>query len=227
MGTFGLKIKMMFVFVILKIMSKNVEDINSKIKELVTWANGKNSDNVLLGGIGSVEVRLVKEGKAWHIQIEGLGTPIIKDRLTNGFYAFNKKTIGRLESHFVEWAGKDFKHDIDHLCEYIKGFDYLCQVPDFGLFDRIREVKKDVTFMPHEDFGNYIDIKGGVSRKVYGQYSLDLIFKINPKLCRGFVGELTYGKFGPVTMTSVITKDEFNKALGGLVSDYVKNVVEC
>ena len=65
MGTIGLKIKMLFVYVVLKIMSKNVEVINEKVKELVIWANGKNNDNVLLGGIGSVEVRLVKEGKGW------------------------------------------------------------------------------------------------------------------------------------------------------------------
>ena len=69
MVTFGLKIKMIFVFVILKIMSKNIDGINTKIKELITWANDKNNNNVLLGGIGSVEVRLIKEGKAWHIQI--------------------------------------------------------------------------------------------------------------------------------------------------------------
>lgn len=226
MGTFGLKIKMIFVFVILKIMSKNVEDINSEIKELVAWANGKNTDNVLLGGIGSVEVRLVKEGRAWYIQIEGLGTPIIKDRLTNGFYAFNKKTIGRLEGHFLMWTGEDFKRDIDNVCEYIKGFNYFCQVPEFGLFDRIREVKKDVTLAVHEDFGNYIDINGSISRKVYGQYSLDLTFKISPKLCRGFLGHLTYCKTSPVNKELVITKDEFNKTLGGLISDYVKDVVE-
>jgi hypothetical protein len=61
MGTIGLKIKMLFVYVILKIMSKNIEVINEKVKELVIWANGKNNDNVLLGGIGGVEVRLMKE----------------------------------------------------------------------------------------------------------------------------------------------------------------------
>ena len=36
MVTFGLKIKMIFVFVILKIMSKNIDGINAKIKELIT-----------------------------------------------------------------------------------------------------------------------------------------------------------------------------------------------
>ena len=226
MVTFGLKIKMIFVFVILKIMSKNVDGINAKIKELITWANDKNNNNVLLGGIGSVEVRLIKEGKVWHIQIEGLAGLIIKDRLTNGFYAFNKKTVSRLEGHFVTCAGEDFKRDIDHTYEYIKGFDYLCQVPDFGLFDRIRETQKEVTFTPHEDFGNYIDIKGTIARKVYGQYNLDLNFKINPKFCRGFVGELAYGEIGGVNKTLVITKNEFNKTIGGLVSDYVQNFVE-
>lgn len=226
MVTFGLKIKMIFVFVILKIMSKNVDGINTKIKELITWANDKNNNNVLLGGIGSVEVRLIKEGKAWHIQIEGLGGLIIKDRLTNGSYAFNKKTVSRLEGHFVTCAGEDFKRDIDHTYEYIKGFDYLCQVPDFGLFDRIRETQKEVTFTPHEDFGNYIDIKGTIARKVYGQYNLDLNFKINPKFCRGFVGELAYGEIGTVNKTLVITKNEFNKTIGGSVSDYVQNFVE-
>lgn len=226
MVTFGLKIKMIFVFVILKIMSKNIDGINAKIKELITWANDKNNNNVLLGGIGSVEVRLIKEGKAWHIQIEGLGGLIIKDRLTNGSYAFNKKTVSRLEGHFVTCVGEGFQRDIDRTYEYIKGFDYLCQVPDFGLFDRIRETQKEVTFTPHEDFGNYIDIKGTIARKVYGQYNLDLNFKINPKFCRGFVGELAYSEIGGVNKTLVITKNEFNKTIGGSVSDYVQNFVE-
>lgn len=227
MGTIGLKIKMLFVYVILKIMSKNIEVINEKVKELVIWANGKNNDNVLLGGIGSVEVRLVKEGRGWWIHIKGLGVPLIKDRLTNGFYAFNKKTVGRLEGLFITWAGVDFKHDIDHICDYIKGFDYMCQVPEFGIFDRIRETKKEVHFTPHEDFGNYIDVRGNVARKVYGQYSLELCFKINSKFCRGFLGELVIDEIKPIDITTVFTQKEFNKSLGGLVSDYVQNVVEC
>ena len=68
-------------------------------------------------------------------------------------------------------------------------------------------------------------MRGNVARKVYGQYSLELCFKINPKYCRGFVGELVIDKIKPIDITTVFTQKEFNKSMGWLVSDYVQNFV--
>lgn len=226
MGTIGLKIKMMVVYLVLRIMSGNIEKINEKVKELVGWAKSKETNTVLLGGIGTIEVRLVKEGKAWWIAIGWDSSVFLKDRLTNGFYAFNKKTLERLKEQFTVIVGTEQQSDFDHLCEYVKGFNYFCQIPEFGLFDRISGTEKELTLTPHEDFGNYINISGKTSRKVYGQYELDLVFKINMKYARGYIGELVCDQINPFVITRTVTKEGFNKQVGTWVADYIKDCLE-
>lgn len=226
MGTIGLKIKMMVVYLVLRIMSGNIEKINEKVKELITWAKTKDVDNVLLGGISAIEVRLIKDGKAWTITVSWNGYTFLKDRLTNGFYAFNKKTIERLNQQFKDIVGSEQQASFDYLCEYVKGFNYFCQIPEFGLFDRISGVEKELTLTPHEDFGNYINISGKANRKVYGQYELDLGFKINMKYARGYIGELVCDQIHPFVITRTVTKEGLNKQIGTWVADYIKDCLE-
>lgn len=174
-------INQIVIRMILVYLQLNWQHANTIIVKFRNDAKGTDQDNILIGSWAGVHVTLWLDGKAWNIRI-GAGENTVVARLTNGAWAFNRKTVEALFTNYEEkyktataWVSDEYTARM--LNNVVQGV----KITGFGIIDRLmgREIIADLVYSNMVDltkmlrelftieFGGTMSVRGDVSGTLY------------------------------------------------------------
>lgn len=126
----------LLTLIVLNILALAWKEVNVVVAE--ARASGKDQGTKIkaLGGFGPVQIWIELDGKAWNICI-GAFSDYITARLTNGAWAFNKKTCEALYAHYDQKYGASTESVYDHLVQWVDLAVGGMVTPLFGIIDRL------------------------------------------------------------------------------------------
>lgn len=230
-----------FSNILINFLVTNWKAVNNIIVSVIKSANqvkGEPKRISLLEVLGT-EVSVYWNGIYWEIEILGLisGTSsystsiyTIKERLTNGAWAYNSKVADRIKEKWKlnGYYGKGIKETvIETVCSRV----WVSGLKDFTIFDRITGKEKGLLLIPttpeHKEdekvkdrvVDDYFTIKGTLRSSLFATYTGILFVSINTSSISGWLTGLFLGELQGTTLTPSETK------AGSLAID-IKNALE-
>lgn len=126
----------LLTLIVLNILALAWKEVNVVVSEARAAGKDQGTRIKALGGFGPVQIWIELDGKAWNICI-GVFSDYISARLTNGAWAFNKKTCEALYASYDGKYGQSTESVYDHLVQWVDLAVGGMVGPVFGIIDRL------------------------------------------------------------------------------------------
>lgn len=126
----------LLTLIVLNILALAWKEVNVIVAEARASGKVQGTSIKALGGFGPIQIWIELDGKAWNLCI-GAFSEHITARLTNGAWAFNKKTCEALYKSYDDKYGASTDSVYDHLVQWAEGAVSGMIGPVFGIIDRL------------------------------------------------------------------------------------------
>lgn len=203
----------LFILIAINIFARCWKEVNVIVNKARADAKDQSTKIKALGSIGIIQFWLELDGKAWNFRVGGFGHSIAA-RLTNGAWAFNKKTVAALYEAYDKMYPEHVKDNANCIYDYLAIAIGKLVMPEISLMDRIKGTKVLRSIVLGNDdvtdvslFNVLLKLRYSGIKTIRGQYPGVISYSIDSEQTTGELGALIH-----LTMGEYFGTSEHNEA---------------